>query len=86
MTPEETLVRARIGRVWNLGDLSALDLFHPATFMNDGQPSTPRDASAWHREMRGSFPDLRYAIEEVMVAGDRLAIRWTARRTHHGPL
>jgi steroid delta-isomerase-like uncharacterized protein len=85
-SPEETLARSWIEEVWNLADLDALDTFHPATFMNDGQASTPGDAAAWHREMRRTYPDLRYAIDEVIVAGDRVVIRWTARGTHQGPL
>lgn len=85
-SPEETLVRAWIESVWNLGDLSALQVFHPPTFMNEGHASTPEDAAAWHGEMRRTYPDLRYDIDEVLVAGDRVVVRWNAGGTQQGAL
>lgn len=36
--------------------------------------------------MRTTFPDLHYAIEEIVVAGDRVVVRWLARATHQGTL
>jgi steroid delta-isomerase-like uncharacterized protein len=31
-----------------------------------------------------AFPDLRYSIEEVIAAGDRLVLRWRGQGTHKG--
>ena len=31
-----------------------------------------------------AFPDIEYRIEDVIVAGDRIALRWEARGTHRG--
>lgn len=86
MTAEEILVRAWVDEVWNHGDLNALDSFHPPTFLNDGEPSSPADAAAWHREMRQTYPDLSYSIDELIVVGDRVILRWTARGTQEGSL
>jgi predicted ester cyclase len=36
--------------------------------------------------LRTAFPDLRYTIEEVIVEGETIAARWTARGTHQGML
>ncbi|MBI3977689.1 MAG: ester cyclase [Chloroflexi bacterium] len=33
-----------------------------------------------------AFPDLHFTIDEAVVQGDRLALAWTARGTHRGPL
>lgn len=33
-----------------------------------------------------AFSDLRYTIEEIIVEGDRVVNRWTARGTHTGSL
>jgi steroid delta-isomerase-like uncharacterized protein len=31
-----------------------------------------------------AFPDLKYSIEDVIEAGDKLVIRWQGRGTHQG--
>ena len=38
----------------------------------------------WHRSTRASFPDLRYDVDEVLVEGNRVALRWTATGTQQG--
>jgi steroid delta-isomerase-like uncharacterized protein len=35
---------------------------------------------------RSAFPDLRVTTEEIIVEGDKAALRWTARGTHQGEL
>ncbi len=34
--------------------------------------------------LRRAFPDIQYKIEDVLLTGDRLALRWEARGTHQG--
>jgi steroid delta-isomerase-like uncharacterized protein len=34
--------------------------------------------------LRGAFPDLEVVVEELVVSGDRVAVRATARGTHRG--
>jgi steroid delta-isomerase-like uncharacterized protein len=31
-----------------------------------------------------AFPDLRYQIDDVVVSGDRMVLRWEGRGTHQG--
>ncbi len=31
-----------------------------------------------------AFPDLHYAVHDVVAAGDQVAVRWTATGTHRG--
>ena len=33
---------------------------------------------------RSAFPDLHYLVNDHVVDGDRVAVRWTAKGTHHG--
>ena len=33
-----------------------------------------------------AFPDLKFTLDDVIVEGDKIATRWTARGTHTGPL
>lgn len=85
--PDPTnVVRQWIATIWNAGDPDQIDHFHPPVFDNEGQPSTPTEARAWHEGMRATFSDLHYQIEDLFAAGDRVTVRWQARATHQGTL
>jgi predicted ester cyclase len=79
-------VRAWVETVWNQGDLEALERFHPQTFLDNGQETTPRQAAVWHETMRATYPDLRYDLHDILAAGDQVAFRWMATGTHLGTL
>jgi steroid delta-isomerase-like uncharacterized protein len=34
--------------------------------------------------LQRAFPDIQYRIDDVIIAGDRIALRWEARGTHRG--
>ncbi|MEZ4866471.1 MAG: ester cyclase [Caldilineaceae bacterium] len=86
MQVSEEVVRQWIEQVWNAGNLQQIDHFHPPTFQNEGALATRAAVRAWHEQMRTTFPGLHYAIEEIVVAGDRVVVRWLARATHQGTL
>jgi predicted ester cyclase len=86
MSDPESVVRTWIAEVWNEGRLERVTDFHPPEFMNEGNPSTPADAAEWHRRNHETFPDVAYLIDELVVAGDRVTVRWTATGTHSGSL
>lgn len=86
MPSTENIVRQWIETIWNAGELDQIDRFHPPIFDNEGKPSTPTKARAWHEGVRATFPDIRYQIEDLFVAGDRVTVRWRARATHQGTL
>lgn len=33
---------------------------------------------------RSAFPDLHYLVHDHVIDGDKVAVRWTAKGTHHG--
>jgi steroid delta-isomerase-like uncharacterized protein len=46
-------------------------------------PDACREEAAYYL---AAFPDLRVTVEETVVEGDRVAVRWTARGTQRGRL
>jgi steroid delta-isomerase-like uncharacterized protein len=81
------LISDYIDRVWNRGDQPALEDLTTASFRYHlgGQP--PRDRGGmgeFLQAMRSAFPDWRVEVVEMVVDGDRVAVRWTGRVTHEG--
>ncbi len=83
--PAADLVRGVVDELWNGGRPDVADELFGADF--DNGPARPPGRAyvrQWHEENRQSFPDLRYTVEECLVDGDRLALRWTATGTQLG--
>jgi steroid delta-isomerase-like uncharacterized protein len=75
----------------NRGDVSAADRsFAPDVVVHiTGIQEPVRGGEAWKQLMAGflaAFPDARFTMEDSLVAGDRVAHRWSVRGTHTGPL
>jgi len=92
MTPEERkeFVRRAYEEVFNTGNVAAADEYFGPDFVNHaGPPDWPRGPEGIGRTvtmLRTAFPDLRFTIEQVIVEGETIAARWTARGTHQGTL
>jgi steroid delta-isomerase-like uncharacterized protein len=89
MVPEnEAVVRRFIEELWNDGDLAVADeLLSPAHVHHIGErrlegPEGVKDAVT---NFRRAFPDLHFAIEEVVSDGDRVVVRWIGTGTQEGP-
>jgi predicted ester cyclase len=80
------LVRQWVEQVWNAGNLGLLSHFHPPTFDNHGNRSTLEETKQWHLSLRVTFPDIHYTIDDMFATDDRVALRWSAKATHHGAL
>jgi hypothetical protein len=79
----EAAARRFVADVWNGADEDAAhDLIAPECPGLGG--TGPEATIAWHRDRRASFPDLRYKIIDLVVSGDRAALRWRAAGTHAG--
>ena len=80
------LVRRFFDEVWNRGDEAAIAAFIAADAVgNDPDFGTGRDAfRAQWRRWRTAFPDIHFAVEELVAEGDRVVTRWTLTGTHHG--
>ena len=85
----EALARRWFAAFANGGDLAVADeLIAPDRVQHDTLVPSAADGPGGQRQMlltlRTGFPDLRFAIEAVVADAETVAIRWTARGTHHG--
>ncbi|GAA1607532.1 ester cyclase [Actinoplanes couchii] len=86
MTSRRQLVIDTWRAAWDLGDVDALDrLLAPGylRFSVADAPGLDRDAfKATVVTTRASFPDLTTTIEDLLIDGDRMAVRWQSTGTH----
>ena len=73
---------------WNLGVVD--ELVGPEFVGHEmvaARPETPRGPigfKQFYGWLRSAFPDLRYAVDDVIAEGDRVVVRWTWKCTHKG--
>ena len=85
----EQVLRRFVDRFVNHGDESVLaELVHPDyVYRSPGEElHGPDGIAALFRGYRGAFPDLRIAIDELLVAGQSTVMRFTLTGTHRGAL
>ena len=87
----EQLVRRAFDELWSQGRLEIADeVFSPDYINHD--PATPNLGKGPEAEKqivtlyRNAFPDLQFTIDQMVVAGDFVTTRFTARGTHKGQL
>ncbi len=70
---------------WNL---SVIDELIGHEFIGHEMPTeTPRGPvgfKQFYGRLRSAFPDLRYAVDDVIAEGDKVVVRWTWKCTHKG--
>ena len=75
----------------NRGDVSvAGEVFAPNCIIHiTGSPERNLGLPGFKQMVAGllaGFPDLRFTIEDQIIADDKVIFRWTAEGTHTGPL
>lgn len=73
---------------WDLGELAALDsLLSPdyRRISGTGESQSLAEFKDSIVTTRTAFPDLKTVIDETVVEGDRVAIRWHSTGTHRNP-
>lgn len=75
----------------NRGDVSAADEAFAADCVIhiNGSPEPNIGLTEFKQMAQGllaAFPDLRFTIEDQMMAGDKVTTRWTAEGTNTGPV
>ena len=72
---------------WNRGDLEAyLDLYDDGITLHGygPQPMDKATVRGFYSMLFGAFPGSQLTIDEEIVDGDRMAVRFTQRGTHDG--
>ncbi len=82
----KSVARTFFEEVWNRGNEEAIGAYLAAeTVGNDPSFGTGREAfRAQWRTWRAAFPDIHFAVEDLVAEGDKVVIRWTMTGTHQG--
>jgi steroid delta-isomerase-like uncharacterized protein len=80
------LARQFFEQIWNQGDESAIDRFIAEDAAgNDPKFGVGRESFRlqW-RKWREAFPDINFAVEEIIAEGNTVVTRWYLTGTHKG--
>ncbi len=80
------LARQFFEQIWNQGDESAIDRFISENAAgNDPKFGVGRESFRlqW-RKWRQAFPDIHFAVEEIIAEGNTVVTRWRLTGTHLG--
>ena len=86
------VVKLYFEEVWSQGKLeTAHQIIAPSyqfhsPMMRIVGPTGPDLVTGQVEMRREAFPDLKMTIADLLVQGDRVAVRWKAEGTHDGPL
>ncbi len=74
----------RIDDLWQGGDLAAADKLYATDFAVNGTIVGPQGVKEFLLALRSAFSDMAFALGEVLVDGDRAALRFEQRGRHTG--
>jgi steroid delta-isomerase-like uncharacterized protein len=84
----KTRLRQHWDRVWNQGDLDAIDETYAAdVIIHQAAPGNPGGIEGVKLSVSGAraaLPDLQFTVEELVVDGDKAANRWSITGTQQG--
>jgi steroid delta-isomerase-like uncharacterized protein len=87
----KAIARRIVEEAWSKGNLGIVDEVVSPSYV-DHDPSAPAPvrgldgAKEQVKLYRTAFPDLTFTIDDMMVDGEKVLTRWTARGTHKGSL
>ncbi len=85
---ENKALARRSFEAFNQRDLSAADAIYAPSYVLHNPiaprdlPSGPDGVRRQHASYVAAFPDAQIAVEDLIVEGDRVAVRMTVRGTH----
>lgn len=78
-------IRAAWEAAWDRGEVDALDDLLGPAYRRIGSAGAGQDAAEFKASIiatRSAFPDLVTTIDEIVVEGDRAAVRWHSVGSH----
>lgn len=72
-------------RAWDHGDVAALDELLDPSYQRYGHDDRPQDLEGFKATViatRSAFPDLVTTVDDILLEGDRAAVRWHSVGTH----
>jgi steroid delta-isomerase-like uncharacterized protein len=82
------IVERSIEEVWNACDVVAIDDFYAEDFTTPSMPppfpATREGLKRWITYYHSAFSNVSLTSDDIVVEGDRVALRWTSRGTHTG--
>ena len=82
----KSVIERFIAEAWNAGNLDTVDDLVHATYAISGIGHGPEAVKRNMEIYRTAFPDLEWAIEQLVAEGEWVAVRLTLHGTHLGPL
>lgn len=81
-----------VEEVWHQGNLQVIDeviapnyVRHTSHYREGGRDvHGPEGARQSIAAFRAAFPDVHFTVEDMLVAEDKVIVRWTFRGTHRG--
>lgn len=74
---------------WSKGDYSLAHELHAPDYVRHDSPFPINNPDAYVQFIeifRQALPDLTFALQDMVVEGEKVLLRWTARGTHKGDL
>lgn len=90
MSVEENkaIVRRFLLAIWSKGNLAVIDEIFASNFVGytSGKESErgPEGVKQRVATFRTAFPDLHFTVQDEIVEGEKVAVRWIGRATHKG--
>ena len=82
------IIRRSVKEFWNTGNVDVMpEIYHPDYMGHDPGGTHAGDLSqftATTKTVFAAFSGLEIAIDDLLVDGDKVVKRWTARATHTG--
>ena len=90
----KAILREFMEEIWNKGNLDVADKFISTPYVIHSDPGDPWDGqsldlSAFKKRVlhsRQIFPDLHFAVQEIIGEGDKVAISWYLEGTQKGDI
>ena len=82
------IARRIFDEVWNEGNIDVADQLVGTNFvLHDPAQNLDKDLAGFKKHVAGvraAFPDIHFAVEDMVAEGDKVVSRWSAQGTHRG--